>query len=205
MEPTLRTHIARSASMPVASSKARSQPTFRSLQAAKFELVINAANRPHARPHRAAVADRHRRRGDRMRRREFIALIGGAAAALAARGARAAGGTCRWWDSSSTQVARRASRFWPRSARPRRSRLRRGPERRDRISLGGRSAMNGCRRSRPTWCACGRCDRRGGGECRRSPRRPPPRPYRSSSQWRATRSGPASSQASTGRAATSRA
>src|SRR5262249_46275431 len=36
-------------------------------------------DRSHARPHGAADAARHRRRGDRMTRREFIALLGGAA------------------------------------------------------------------------------------------------------------------------------
>ena len=54
------------------------------VQATKFELVINAADRQDARPHRAADAARPRRRGDRMRRREFIALVGGAALAIQA-------------------------------------------------------------------------------------------------------------------------
>ena len=38
------------------------------VQSTKFELVINAADRPDARPHRAADAARDRRRGDRMKR-----------------------------------------------------------------------------------------------------------------------------------------
>ena len=46
-------------------------------------------DRQGARPRRAADAARPRRRGDRMKRREFITLLGGAAA-LAARRARAA-------------------------------------------------------------------------------------------------------------------
>src|SRR5262249_32536973 len=34
-------------------------------------------DRPHARPHRPGHAARPRRRGDRMKRREFITLLGG--------------------------------------------------------------------------------------------------------------------------------
>ena len=74
-----------------ASSKARSPATCRYVQATRFELAINR-QKPlkDAGPQGAADAARPRRRGDRVKRREFITLIGGAAA-LAARGARAAG------------------------------------------------------------------------------------------------------------------
>jgi ABC transporter substrate binding protein len=50
------------------------------VQAARFQLVINLETAKVARPYHSAEPARPRRRGDRMRRREFIAGIGGAAA-----------------------------------------------------------------------------------------------------------------------------
>ena len=52
-------------------------------QPTTFELLINLQDRPRARICGAARSARPRRRGDRMRWREFIALLGGSAAAAA--------------------------------------------------------------------------------------------------------------------------
>ena len=160
-------------------------------------------NRQGARADRAAEVLLARRRGDRMKRREFITLLGGAAARGRSPRARSSSKLPTIGYLGSAHAHRPESQ-WAAAlcAAAARTRLDRGPHRRDRVSLGGGSHRALCRdrgRVRP---AQGRRHRHGRTprSWRQSRRQ---RPSRSSSPSAATRSAAVWSPAWRDRAATS--